>query len=326
MSRWICIALVAALIVGCGSTPKERITDRRPGGPAPQAYFVSPEWTSDEISRPDVLVVDVRPLESFESGHVPRALWLDPKTLFSDVDGIKEQVPSSDQLTAIAREIGLRSDATTVFYGDQSSPLAAWAARTFRAAGLHRAYVMDGGFQNWLSQNLQPETGRQRPTRVGNFNASVATGDIVSGTWIQEHLSDGDVILVDTRNEDEYLRGHIPGALHLDWLRNFGTDGRLLTTDDLETVYRSLGLEPKAGTNPRVVVYCDTGTRASLAFLALKQVGVDDVVLYDGSWDEWAQSGYDRETGNPAVSVPQGFRAAPENSGNVDGNSGDTNR
>ncbi|MEQ8768187.1 MAG: rhodanese-like domain-containing protein [Planctomycetota bacterium] len=318
MSRWICTALIVVLC-GCGSTPRERVTDGRPGGAAPQAYFVSPEWVTGELARPNVLVVDVRPLSAFESGHVPRALWLDPNELFVETDGIPEQVPESEKLTEIAQTVGLRSDSTVVFYGEMGSPLAAWAARTYRAAGLHRTYVLDGGFQTWLRQGLQPETGRQRPTRPGDFAAADATGDIVSGTWVQEHLGDGEVIIVDTRSEDEYYRGHIPGAVHLDWAHNFATDGRLLAPTELENLYRTLGIEPKGGGNPRIVLYSDSGTRAALSFLALKQIGVDDVVLYDGSWIEWAQAGFDRETGAPTLGGNTGFRAAPTTSDEIDG-------
>ncbi len=74
-------------------------------------------------------------------------------------------------------------------------------------------------------------------------------------------------ILLDVRNRTEYEAGHIPGAVHL-------SAGRVMwRLDEL----------PAAG---RIVTYCQSGVRNSVAASALRRAGYD-VVELDGSYVGW---------------------------------------
>lgn len=77
-------------------------------------------------------------------------------------------------------------------------------------------------------------------------------------------------LLLDVRNKTEYDDGHIPGAMQL-------SGGRLMwQTERL----------PDDGT---IVVYCQSGTRSSVAASALRRAGYDAVEL-DGSYARWRDS------------------------------------
>lgn len=84
--------------------------------------------------------------------------------------------------------------------------------------------------------------------------------------------------IVDVRSDEEWRKGHIPGAKHL-------------FLPDLE---RSLGRIDK--TRP-TAVYCDSGYRASLAASLLQRRGFSDVSNVPGSWQAWTKAGYPVETG-----------------------------
>jgi len=52
-------------------------------------------------------------------------------------------------------------------------------------------------------------------------------------------------------------------------------------------VLAGLGIDGRA----RVVTYCQTGTRSSVAWFAMRQIGMPDaqVINYNGSWSEYSR-------------------------------------
>ena len=84
--------------------------------------------------------------------------------------------------------------------------------------------------------------------------------------------------LVDVREQDEWARGHIPGAEHL---------GKGIIERDVETVI------PDHGT--RIVLYCGGGYRSALAADALQRMGYRRVQSMDGGWRRWRELGLPTE-------------------------------
>jgi rhodanese-related sulfurtransferase len=80
--------------------------------------------------------------------------------------------------------------------------------------------------------------------------------------------------LIDVRTEREYLTGHIRGAV---WISR-GT---------LEFDIQDVTTDPKAD----IVLYCRSGARGSLAMLALKDLGYENVRDLDGGFKNWVASG-----------------------------------
>jgi len=75
-----------------------------------------------------------------------------------------------------------------------------------------------------------------------------------------------DFYLVDTRTREEYLSGHIPGAIHRDY-REIGED---LPTDDRDAL---------------IVVYCLSGVRSNRAARTLRGEGFERVLDWGGIVD-----------------------------------------
>ena len=104
--------------------------------------------------------------------------------------------------------------------------------------------------------------------------------DQISPMELQMRLDMGDEILVlDIRNKDEFLSGHIPGATHVD-------------RDLLE--FRIESLVPDRDTE--FVVNCKSGGRSSLAVEQLVRMGYTNVLNLDGGMLAWMNSGFTVET------------------------------
>ena len=83
------------------------------------------------------------------------------------------------------------------------------------------------------------------------------------------------LILVDTREESEWARGHIPNAMHL---------GKGIIERDIEKA-----IPDKAAT---LVLYCGGGFRSALAADNLQKMGYTNVISMDGGWRGWTEAGF----------------------------------
>jgi len=84
--------------------------------------------------------------------------------------------------------------------------------------------------------------------------------------------------LVDVREESEWARGHLPGAVHL---------SRGIIERDIE------GRFPDKDT--ALVLYCGGGYRSALSADNLQKMGYTNVSSMDGGWRGWNEAGYPTE-------------------------------
>jgi rhodanese-related sulfurtransferase len=85
-------------------------------------------------------------------------------------------------------------------------------------------------------------------------------------------------VLVDVREESEWSRGHLPGAIHL---------GKGIIERDIEQRV------PDNGT--KVILYCGGGFRSALAADNLQKMGYTNVESMDGGWKGWLDAGLPTE-------------------------------
>jgi rhodanese-related sulfurtransferase len=91
------------------------------------------------------------------------------------------------------------------------------------------------------------------------------------------HLEDEDVVLLDVREADERERdGEIPGSVHV-------PRGLLEFQADPESPMHNSALRPER----RIIVYCGTGGRSTLAAKALLDMGFPQVATLAGGYASW---------------------------------------
>ncbi|HKV05330.1 MAG TPA: rhodanese-like domain-containing protein [Candidatus Acidoferrales bacterium] len=83
------------------------------------------------------------------------------------------------------------------------------------------------------------------------------------------------IVLVDTREDFEWARGHLPGAIHL--CKGVIERDIEKTVPDKEAV---------------VVLYCGGGFRSALAADNLQKMGYRNVISMDGGWRGWSEAGF----------------------------------
>jgi rhodanese-related sulfurtransferase len=84
--------------------------------------------------------------------------------------------------------------------------------------------------------------------------------------------------LVDVREDNEWARGHLPGAVHL---------GKGIIERDIE--------EALPDKDAPLVLYCGGGFRSALVADNLQKMGYTNVISMDGGWRGWTTAGYPTE-------------------------------
>jgi rhodanese-related sulfurtransferase len=96
---------------------------------------------------------------------------------------------------------------------------------------------------------------------------------------VKQRLDKGEkFVLVDVREDNEWEKGHIPGAVHL---------GRGIIERDVETKYPDKSTE--------LVLYCGGGFRSALSADNLQKMGYKNVSSMDGGWRGWNEAGLPTE-------------------------------
>ena len=133
------------------------------------------------------------------------------------------------------------------------------------------------------------------------------TDAVVTPTWLERRLEtataeDADLVVVEVDlNTEFYERGHIPGAVCIDWQRELQHETRRDVPS--KAAFAELLGSRGATEDSTLVVYGDNSNWfAAHCYWMLKYYGHDDVALLDGGRRHWIESG--RPTSDSVPSYP----------------------
>jgi rhodanese-related sulfurtransferase len=93
---------------------------------------------------------------------------------------------------------------------------------------------------------------------------------------VKKRLDGGEKLtLIDVREESEFAKDHLPGAIHL---------GKGIIERDIEARVPDLASE--------VILYCGGGFRSALAADNLQKMGYKNVISMDGGIRDWREKNY----------------------------------
>ncbi|MDG5470596.1 sulfurtransferase [Jeotgalibacillus sp. ET6] len=263
------------------------------------AFTVTAAWLMDNLED-NIVLADCRfslsepdsGWEQYREGHLPGAVYFH---LNNDLSGLPQKhggrhpLPSKEAFLKTAERAGISNHSTVVVYDGGEGAFAARLWWLLRYYGLENVFILNGGFKEWMAQGLPLSTEVPSPA-AGTFSLNVKEEwqtDIEEIKQIVKGQSTS--ILIDSRSYDRYIgqnepidrvAGHIPGAIHRDWMDSLH-EGFFLK--DTEQANRFSDWEK----DRPIVVYCGSGVTAVPNFIALKQAGFENVKLYPGSYSDW---------------------------------------
>lgn len=233
------------------------------------------------------IILDSRPKADWEADHIPGAIpfFWDSYTR-TDARGVKYSSLPPQELAVALAGLGIDEKSPVVVYGDADKSWGSEGHTVWLLSWLgHQGPIrlLNGGIQSWKSQNL-PLSNRPEKSaaRKAAYKVDLKPRYTVSTEEIQNNT--GAYSLVDTRSTFEWLKGKIPGAIHIPWEEFYtGKDRHPLPPAELKKLLARHGVD---STRP-VVFYCLGGVRSAYAWTIFQLAGLPDGRNYKGSWAAW---------------------------------------
>jgi thiosulfate/3-mercaptopyruvate sulfurtransferase len=259
----------------------------------PMPILTESKALHSRLSDPDIRIVNLCGSNDFRDQLVPGSIHVDYSEIIDGTKPATGQIPSDERLKRLANRLGLRDELHIVAYDDEGGARASRLVWTLYLLGHRYASVLNGGIHGWLLEG-RPVTGAGAFT-TSRKSTHFALDDRVLATreYILSRLDTPDLVLLDARTREEYQGsrvlakrgGHIPGAIHLNWLDTIDSKRqlRLKTDHELTAMLSQRGIAP----DREIVVYCQTHHRSAHSWMMLRHLGYSRVRGYAGSWSEW---------------------------------------
>jgi thiosulfate/3-mercaptopyruvate sulfurtransferase len=271
-----------------------------------EQLLVSTEWLAEHLHDADLRIVDIRghvlPASDppphyfnhradYDRSHIPGAVFIDWVQEITDPDDPRHaQIARPERYAAVMNRNGIGPDTFVVAYDDASGMFAARLWWSLNYYGHTRVAVLDGGWNKWLAEG-RPITADLPVIKPAVFLPQPNPKLYRNGEQVLDALNT-DTLLIDVRSPEEFAgeasrarrRGHIPGAVNQPRNSLLNPDGTMLPPDELRQKFAAIGLD---ASKPEVIVYCNGGVSASYGLLALRQAGITNASVYDGSWKDW---------------------------------------
>jgi thiosulfate/3-mercaptopyruvate sulfurtransferase len=256
---------------------------------AAESMLVSTEWLAGHASDPDLVLLHVGSQKDYDAGHIPGARLITVADIsITDARGMRVQLPTAESLAAAFARLGISNTSRIVVYpatGSIQSATRVWFTLDYLGVG-DRASLLDGGLALWRSEN---RAVTKEPFRVsaGAFTPKPRVEAVVDAEWVNAHLKDTSVLLVDARTPEFHTgehaggmprAGRIPGARNVTYLSLLDDSGKFRPAGELRTLL--------AG-GKELVSFCHIGMQATVPYFAARYIGLP-VRLYDGSFQDWS--------------------------------------
>lgn len=275
------------------------------------------EWT----------IVDCRPKDLYDVGHIPTAIHLGEtcNDFFRDdleikgIGVVKELAMGRiEELERKLGKSGISQDRTLVFYDEREDPEEVKKERYY---GIFAGYVfvpfwyleymghkdvrvLDGGIGAWTTEgkSIEQKANKLPPTQ---FKANVVKSRLATAEEVLKIAKkEEDAYLIDSRTIAENT-GELPtppGHFLADKIRRAGLIPNTTRnvphffqfvdpqSAKLKPIYQLQRLYNSMDKNKRTVLYCYIGNRISLSYFVLRLLGFKDPAIYHDSWIVWGNN------------------------------------
>lgn len=295
LSLLLALALCASLLGGCGGqTATESTAPDRADADIDWQYMSAEDTKAMLDSGEPVLILDSRPDDMYNAGHIPGAYHLPCYPV---------DTPELEQLLVDAAADLKALDAPIVIVCKTGNKGAKRAISVLIDQGVPagQLYILEGGGEGWTyedyltTENDSPaeptvlggeSTGGDAAVEPTPYDGDRADAAIewqyITAEDTKAKLDAGEpLIVLDTRQDDMYSAGHIEGCLHVPC---FPVD-----TLELENVLRDAVPTLQESDDP-IAVVCKTGNKGAkraISVLIDEGVSADRLFILEGGGEGW---------------------------------------
>lgn len=261
-----------------------------------ETYAQSPvisarDFATELKSNKNMVVIDVNSPETYAKQHIQGAINLFFRELYQP-NTVEGKLKPNTQLSEILGKKGISNTAKIVVYENESNKhnnRVWWILKSLGAKDVWTLHVDAKEFAAaQLAMNSVPVTAKPTTFTVTESPYKSLTMDEV------KNLPKG-TLLLDGREKEEFegvdaakkSKGHIPGAVWMNYREVLTSTGAFKTKDEIVAAAAKYGATPEKP----IVVYCNSGVKASTLLVGLKEIaGFQNVQYYAGSYADWASN------------------------------------
>ena len=257
------------------------------------------EFAAELKNNRSMIVIDVQAADIYAKQHIQGAINIPHKSLYKP-GTIEGQFKDVAELAAIFGKKGVSNTSKIVIYDDGSQKYNSrvWWVLIYLGATdvslLHKDMAQ-------METNRIPMTATPATLKAVIFTPVVNEEMNIGMASVKALGGNPNALLLDNREPDEYSgidkdkksQGHLPGAVFMHFKEMLTATGAYKTREEILATAAKYGATP----GKEIVVYCQTGIKAAVVYIALKEIaGFPNVKLYAGAYAEWASV-----AGNPII-------------------------
>jgi len=275
-----------------------------------ESALVSCEWVEQNLDAENQIILDAtfflarqqrNAQEEYQQQHLPDALFFDIDQVADLSSSMSHMLPNAECFADAVGRMGIGNDTQVLIYDNNHFFAAARVWWMFRVFGHEQVQVIDGGLARWKQLKL-PMSSELPKLITTIYKAQYQFKLVVDLKQMQQVQKGKSRQIIDARSADSFFgqgkpvdttlqSGHISGSLNIPYAKltdNF--EQTLLASQALQVLFE----QANVNLSKPIVTTCGTGVSACVLALALYQIGLKDIPVYDGSWAEWG-----RQEGSP---------------------------
>ena len=260
------------------------------------SFLVDINWLAKNLNSSSIRLIDMSDDTQFQRFHIPGATHLPYAAInMHNKKGVSLSV-GKDNIIKILGLLGIQTKHHVVIYDDMGGLHAGRLFWELEKIGHKNISILNGGLVKWIlsgkkvtakSQNIKA-VQYKTDTKSGRNNTATLE-EILNTTFNSKN------ILLDVRSKEEYSghprypkTGHIPKAKWWEWSQsvNFENAFKMQKQTMLKKQLQQLGISK---TNTPITLYCQSAHRAAQSYFTLRQLGFENVKVYDGSMSEYSK-------------------------------------
>jgi len=239
----------------------------------------------------NMIVIDVRAADVYAKQHIQGAINIPHKSLYKE-GPIEGQFKDAAELAVIFGKKGVSNTSKIVIYDDGSQKYNSRIWWVLKYLGASDVCLLHKEMSQMEAARI-PMTTMAKTLPATTFVVSVNPEMNIEMAAVKVLSGNPDAIILDNRERDEFdgmdkdkrSKGHLPGAVFMNFKEVLTSTGAYKTKEEIIAAVSGFGVTP----DKQVVVYCQTGIKAAVVYIALKEIaGFSNVKLYAGAYAEWA--------------------------------------
>jgi thiosulfate/3-mercaptopyruvate sulfurtransferase len=260
------------------------------------SIFIDSKSLHKKLNNDDLVIIDMSDDTQYQRFHLPKALYLPYRTINQrNKQRISKSIGSANVVKLLSY-MGVTEKNDIVIYDDMAGLHASRLYWELERLGHKKIAILNGGIVSWVLNNYKVTNVAFNPVKTNYVPSKSSAVTVANLSDVTAASKNSKIVLLDVRSKEEYYgnpknprSGHVPGARWWPWQQavDFENGFTQKKSSDIMKSLQSVGVSNK---NTDIIVYCQSGHRASQTYMTLKNLGFNNVRLYDGSMAEYSSN------------------------------------